>query len=95
MKDYKKYINMKTPYYTDEKVRKEIDGYKKQNAELEANLGKDIVGKERQEIKDKQHALMMKIKPLDQAYFETLVGYKYQDRTPDCLDWCQKNINLG
>jgi len=57
-------------YYKDEKVREKIDKLLKQNAAIEASLGKDSNKKEYGKAKLKQERLFDKIKDLDPFFYK-------------------------
>lgn len=60
-------------YYEDDKVRKKIDAWLKQIADLECSLGSDSTEKERVKIKVKQDRILQKIKDVDLIFYEILV----------------------
>lgn len=63
----------KSLYFTDSKIHEQIDELLKQNASLEASLGKDSTSKERVKIKVKQDRLFGKIRKLDEEFYNIIV----------------------
>lgn len=62
-----------SPYFTDLEVRSKIDELLRQNASIEANLGKDSTRKEIGKAKVRQSRLFDQIKKLDNAFYEIIV----------------------
>ena len=61
-------------YYTNEKAREEIDALLKENARLEATLGKDSTPEEKEKVRRKQSKLFRFIKEIDQEFYERVTG---------------------
>lgn len=62
-----------SPYFTDEKIRLLIDDLLRQNASIEANLGRDSTSKEKIKAKVKQDRLFGQIKKLDKDFYDIIV----------------------
>lgn len=60
-------------YYKDEKIRTKIDALLKENASIEATLGKDSTIKEFGKAKVKQERLFNRIKALDLEFYRIIV----------------------
>lgn len=62
-----------SPYFVDKETRDKIDDLLRQNASIEANLGRESTTKERTKAKVKQDRLFGQIKKLDQDFYEIIV----------------------
>ncbi len=62
----------KSVYYTNKKVRHEIDKLLKENAAIESSLGKDSTPKEREKAKVKQERLFQAVRKLDEDFYNVI-----------------------
>lgn len=62
-----------SPYFTDEKIRQEIDDLLRKNAAAESNLGLDSTAREKINTRIYQAGLFQKIKKLDEEFFKRIV----------------------
>ena len=60
-------------YYENEQTRIEIDCLLKENARLEATLGKDSTPEDKEKIKRRQDKLFSLIKKADNEFYERIV----------------------
>tara|TARA_Y100001973_G_scaffold100926_1_gene162964 strand:- start:600 stop:830 length:231 start_codon:yes stop_codon:yes gene_type:complete len=69
--------DVKSPYFTNKKVRKKIDKILEQNASIWANLGTDTPKdlKTRKEGEKQWRALSKEIKTLDEAFYKVICPY--------------------
>lgn len=60
-------------YYEDVEIRRKIDEWLRENAAIEASLGKDSTKKEFADAKVRQHDLYLKIKIIDIEFYNRIV----------------------
>ncbi len=81
-------------YQTDEQVRNKIDNLLIEYRSIESNQGKDSTEKEREHGRQKQRAILDKIKPIDEEHWEILTDGENQRRGNGFSEWYKKFSHL-